>query len=455
MSLSTSFTVALPLQPPNPPGSPHMCPPTPSPPPSQNSRPTSIAVSHAICGAQNPSRYPVEEGVALAKGPREVRKSSTRKLRTRPAGRKHGQRYVPIRTAPHRSHRTRNGTRRKAVTSTHGTVTAVGLHGSSCSTSVVSNWPNTSGHDASVPPSPISRESRTAVLAESMVDAQASGHADPKRVSSCSSESRQPQDCDVAPSPPLPGGSVTEAQDATSSLFQKLPKEQYSTAPPVRRSLLSQLFDRSQPSPHSVSAHDHPRLAPGLASVPVEAFIERRTGGLQSHVAQRDVVEDVDSDSEASDPENAILISHSLANMKLAELARNNRQVQQRRRPLPPTFAQRSHTPYLADISHSTQLSVPLPTNNVDPPAEALPQSPKTVRAGIIERELPVPWRRMLLHHRSLGRPPRRSTVTPPKSPLSNPVTSTTSAATDPQDTASRAATARWDFMRIFAFKAN
>ncbi|KAI1787871.1 hypothetical protein LXA43DRAFT_1097877 [Ganoderma leucocontextum] len=320
---------------------------------------------------------------------------------------------------------------------------AVKPHNSSRSTSVVSDWSSATHHDASAPDSPPACESRAATLTEPAPDAGAD-RGSPKSVSSGSSVSQHQQDCDTSAPQAPPIGNPTKA------LFQKLPKEQYTTVPPIRCGLLSQLLGRSLPTPQTTSDDDRPGAVPVLpsVSVPVRAPLQHRP--------QHDIV-DVESESEASDSESTILLSKSLAYVKLAEIPTSRRPVQQRRHPLPPV-GQQSHTSSLADTSRFTVPSIlPPPTtkNNGDCPTEALPQSPSTVRRGIIERELPPSWRQMLLHHRHLGRPPSR-TVAPPKTPFSDVVEGVMHAAADPRDACDpattqdqmgvrkRAALARW-----------
>ena len=263
---------------------------------------------------------------------------------------------------------------------------------------------------------------------------QTHGGTVPHRPHGTWKDSRRNAACQVfniAVPSPLPRRSVIQHRATKKPLFRKLPKEQYSATPLVKCSLLSQLFQHPQPSPHTVSADTQPHLVPSQASPACKPPVEKMLGDLQSIVSRRDTAEDVDDDSEASDPENAIQISESLANAKLAEIARNSRPIQQRRRPLPPISAQQPRSSSPSDAPPSVQPSILVPLSTADPPLEALPQSPKTVRRGIIERELSSSWRRMLLHHRSLGRPPRH-TVAPAKSPF---ITPRTSAPADPLET--------------------
>ena len=219
---------------------------------------------------------------------------------------------------------------------------------------------------------------------------------------------------------PLPRCSHTQHRAMKEPPFQKLPKEQYSITRPANRSLLSQLFQPPQPSPHTISAGLQPHLVPSQASFACKPPIEKTPSDFQSVVPLPDVAEDVDNDSKASDTENMIQISESLANVKLAEIARHSRPIQERRRPLLPVSAQQLHSSPPADAPPSIQPPVLVHLNTADPPPEALPQSPKTVHRGIIERELSSSWHRMLLHHHSLGWLPSH-TVTPPKSPFITP----------------------------------
>ena len=197
----------------------------------------------------------------------------------------------------------------------------------------------------------------------------------------------------------------------TPALFQKLPKERYSAARAVRCGVLSQLFQQPPQSSLAVSSPPQFHPVPPLPSFP-KLPTEKSPGEIEPHVSQQEAVEGSDSDDDSSDPNNAILISKSLAYMKLAEIARISEPMRQRRhRPLPPASTEQSHD--LSDVSCYTYPSL----NIAEPPVEALPQSPKTVRRGFMERELSPSWRRMILHQRSLGRPPSH-TVAPPKSPF-------------------------------------
>ena len=236
-------------------------------------------------------------------------------------------------------------------------------------------------------------------------------------------------------------------------VFSKLPKERYTGVHPVRRGLLSQLFDRSLPAPQIASYDDHSRgvPVPPSASVPVNDPLDHR----RQHGIGKDL--ESESESEASDPENAVLLPKSLAYLKLAEIAKSSRVVQQRRRPLPPVAQQSHASPLAGGPGFTAPLVLPPPTvsKGDDCPAEGLPQSPGTIRRGIIEKELSHSWRHMLLHHRHLGRPPSR-TVAPPKTPFSDVIEGISRAADDRREgcdpataqdqmsTRKRAALARW-----------
>ncbi|CAL1717380.1 unnamed protein product [Somion occarium] len=221
---------------------------------------------------------------------------------------------------------------------------------------------------------------------------------------------------------------AAEEAQRQRDMFAKVPKRSYSNLNRTRSGLLSQLlnpdpnlFPPNHPYRTSYSSQDVTQLgksgrpsAPAISTskstvaVPLANVVNAQvpptsgggphdTRGYRPKGRPEEAELEDDSDSDEENPENAIQVSRSLAQQKLAALADPNRRRNSDRGPPPPEPPVR---PNLTTV-HTAPIPLGHPYNL---PAPAPPMTPRTTRRQMLSTELSESLRRNLLWERQVSK---------------------------------------------------